>query len=223
MNCMEHLLRVELNRDWLTLILIGALAFLGILRYWFPKRMSELLLLPLNDKYFALEGRQKGFIHPFNISMLVIQLVAFGVLLSGLKRVDHAQSLSLQFHEFTYGVFLVSVYLSIRYTLDWGIGYIFNCQKVLAAYRYQRFSFHHLISIGILILLATLFFSRLPWAIILVILSITLIFTLGATIIYSVRRNSTTIINNFLYFILYICALEIAPYVLLYQTAMTWG
>ena len=221
MNCMEHLLLVELNRDWLTLMLIGALAFLGILRYWFPKRMSELLLLPLNDKYFALEGRQKGFIHPFNISMLVIQLVAFGILLSGLKRFDHAQSLSLQFHEFTNGVFLVSVYLSIRYTLDWGIGYIFNCQKVLAAYRYQRLSFHHLISIGILILLAFLFFSRLPWAIILGILSITLIFTLGATIIYSVRRNSTTIINNFLYFILYICALEIAPYVLLYQTAMT--
>jgi ABC-type dipeptide/oligopeptide/nickel transport system permease component len=69
--------------------------------------------------------------------------------------------------------------------------------------------------------LAFLFFSRLPWAIILGILSITLIFTLGATIIYSVRRNSTTIIKNFLYFILYICALEIAPYVLLYQAAMT--
>ena len=40
MNCMEHLLRVELNRDWLTLMLIGALALLGVLRYWFPKRMS---------------------------------------------------------------------------------------------------------------------------------------------------------------------------------------
>lgn len=221
MNCMEHLLRVELNRDWLTLMLIGALALLGVLRYWFPKRMSELLLLPVNDKYFALEGRQKALIHPFNISMLVIQLVTFGIMFSGLKGMGHSPHHSLQFNEFTTGVFFISLYLIMRYALDWCIGYVFNCQKVLAAYRYQRLSFHHLISIGILFFLATLFFSRLPWAILWDILSIVLIFPLVATLIYSVRRNSTTIIKNFFYFILYICALEIAPYVLLYQAAMT--
>jgi len=221
MNCMEHLLREELNRDWLTLMLIGAIVVMGILRYWFPKRMGELLLLPINDKYFALEGRQKTLLHPFNVSMLLLQLIAFGLLLSGLKSMDNSESLNLQFKEFTGGVLLISLYLSIRYSLDWCIGFVFNCQKVLATYRYQRLSFHHLISIAMILLMATLFFTRLPMEIIWGFVSLVLIFTLVATVIYSVRRNSATIMNNFLYFILYLCALEIAPYVMLYQAAMT--
>lgn len=218
---MEHLLREELNRDWLTLMLIGAIVVMGILRYWFPKRMGELLLLPINDKYFALEGRQKTLLHPFNVSMLLLQLIAFGLLLSGLKSMDNSESLNLQFKEFTGGVLLISLYLSIRYSLDWCIGFVFNCQKVLATYRYQRLSFHHLISIAMILLMATLFFTRLPMEIIWGFVSLVLIFTLVATVIYSVRRNSATIMNNFLYFILYLCALEIAPYVMLYQAAMT--
>ena len=221
MNCMEHLLREELNRDWLTLMLIGAIVVMGVLRYWFPKRMGELLLLPINDKYFALEGRQKTLLHPFNVSMLLLQLIAFGLLLSGLKSMDNSESLNLQFKEFTGVVFLISLYLSIRYSLDWCIGFVFNCQKVLATYRYQRLSFHHLISIAMILLIATLFFTRLPMEIIWGFVSLVLIFTLVATVIYSVRRNSATIMNNFLYFILYLCALEIAPYVMLYQAAMT--
>ena len=221
MNCMEHLLREELNRDWLTLMLIGAIVVMGILRYWFPRRMGELLLLPINDKYFALEGRQKTLLHPFNVSMLLLQLIAFGLLLSGLKSMDNSESLNLQFKEFTGGVLLISLYLSIRYSLDWCIGFVFNCQKVLATYRYQRLSFHHLISIAMILLMATLFFTRLPMEIIWGFVSLVLIFTLVATVIYSVRRNSATIMNNFLYFILYLCALEIAPYVMLYQAAMT--
>lgn len=221
MNCMEHLLRDELNRDWLTLMLIGAIVVMGVLRYWFPKRMGELLLLPINDKYFALEGRQKTLLHPFNVSMLLLQLIAFGLLLSGLKSMDNSESLNLQFKEFTGGVFLISLYLSIRYSLDWCIGFVFNCQKVLATYRYQRLSFHHLISIAMILLMATLFFTRLPMEIIWGFVSLVFIFTLVATVIYSVRRNSATIMNNFLYFILYLCALEIAPYVMLYQAAMT--
>ena len=161
------------------------------------------------------------FLIAFNVSMLLLQLIAFGMLLSGLKSMDNSESLNLQFKEFTGGVLLISLYLSIRYSLDWCIGFVFNCQKVLATYRYQRLSFHHLISIAMILLMATLFFTRLPMEIIWGFVSLVLIFTLVATVIYSVRRNSATIMNNFLYFILYLCALEIAPYVMLYQAAMT--
>ena len=61
MICMEHLLRPDFNRDWLSLILISSIAILAVLRYAFPRRTSELFRLPFNDKYFALEGRQKDF------------------------------------------------------------------------------------------------------------------------------------------------------------------
>lgn len=220
MNCMEHLLRTDLNRDWLSLLLIGALVLLGILRYRFPRRMVELMLLPINDKYFALEGRQKGLGHPFNVAMLAIQITAFGLLLASIQMTNGPDPFSLNVDLFLRAVIMVGLYLVFRYALDWCVGYIFKCQKLLAAYRYQRLSFHNLISLVLLFLFAIVFFSRASIQTISPVMMILVVFALMATIIYSLRRNYTTLISNFLYFILYICALEIAPYALLYQAAM---
>jgi len=229
MNCMEHLLRADLNRDWLSLMLIGAIVLLGILRYRFPKRMVELMLLPINDRYFALEGRQKGLGHPFNIVMLGVQIMAFGLFL-GLVKMTQDNSYanitsnlwleSIHFKVFFKAMMTFGLYLFLRYSLDWGVGYIFNCQKLLSVYRYERLSFHHLLALVVLIFLTIVFFSRISFALITPVILILVVFGLLMTLIYSLRRNSTTLFTNFLYFILYICALEIAPYALLYQAAM---
>jgi hypothetical protein len=217
---MEHLLKADLNRDWLLLMLIGALLVLGLLRYRFPRRMAELMLLPINDKYFALEGRQKGIGHPFNLAMLGVQITAFGLLLAALKMTRSATPELLNFALFIKGILVISLYLILRYSLDWVVGYIFNCQKILSEYRYQRLSFHHLIALALLFLLTIMFFSALSFQTLTPVILFGVIFALFTTVIYSVRRNSATLITNFLYFILYICALEIAPYALLYQAAM---
>lgn len=217
---MEHLLKADLNRDWLLLMLIGALLVLGLLRYRFPRRMAELMLLPINDKYFALEGRQKGIGHPFNLAMLGVQITAFGLLLAAIKMTRSATPELLNFALFIKGVLVISLYLILRYSLDWAVGYIFNCQKILSEYRYQRLSFHHLIALALLFLLTIMFFSALSFQTLTPVILFGVIFALFTTVIYSVRRNSATLITNFLYFILYICALEIAPYALLYQAAM---
>lgn len=220
MNCMEHLLRADLNRDWLSLLLIAAFVILGILRNRFPRRMVELMLLPINDKYFTLEGRQKGIGHPFNLVMLVIQITAFGLLLAALKMIERPAVESIDYEVFFSAILTVSIYLILRYSMDWAVGYIFNCQKLLSVYRYQRLSFHHLISLVLLFLFTTAYFSRISFEMITPVFLTGVIFGLLVTLFYSVRRNSTTLITNFLYFILYICALEIAPYALLYQAAM---
>lgn len=217
---MEHLLRADLNRDWLSLLLIAAFVILGILRNRFPRRMVELMLLPINDKYFTLEGRQKGIGHPFNLVMLVIQITAFGLLLAALKMIERPAVESIDYEVFFSAILTVSIYLILRYSMDWAVGYIFNCQKLLSVYRYQRLSFHHLISLVLLFLFTTAYFSRISFEMITPVFLTGVIFGLLVTLFYSVRRNSTTLITNFLYFILYICALEIAPYALLYQAAM---
>ena len=217
---MEHLLRADLNRDWLSLLLIGAFVILGILRYRFPRRMVELMLLPINDKYFTLEGRQKGLGHPFNLVILVIQIITFGLILAALIMIERSSIESIDYEVFLSAILMVSIYLILRYSLDWAVGYIFNCQKILSVYRYQRLSFHHLISLVLLFLFTAAYFSRTSFEMITPVFLTGFIFGLLVTLFYSVRRNSTTLITNFFYFILYICALEIAPYALLYQAAM---
>jgi hypothetical protein len=223
MICMEHLLRPDFNRDWLSLILISSIAILALLRYAFPRRTSELFLLPFNDKYFALEGRQKGFRHPFNGVMLMLQILAFGLFLTLTISPPNEVISALNPETFMRTSRLVLIYVLLRYGLDWIMGEVLDCQPLLNQYRYERFSYHHLISVLFIASFAIAFFA-LP-SIHLMTPVFIFLFLLGLvlTLIYSIRRNSVILFRNFLYFILYICALEIAPYVLLYTVARGYG
>jgi len=224
MICMEHLLRPDFNRDWLSLILISSLAILALLRYAFPKRTSELFLLPFNDKYFALEGRQKAFRHPFNGVMLILQILAFGLFLTlTISSPPNEVISSLNPETFIRTSQLVLIYILLRYGLDWIMGEVLDCQSLLNQYRYERLSYHHSISLLFIASFAIAFFA-LP-SIHLMTPVFVFLFLLGLllTLIYSIRRNSVILFRNFLYFILYICALEIAPYVLLYTLAQGYG
>lgn len=224
MICMEHLLRPDFNRDWLSLILISSLAILALLRYAFPKRTSELFLLPFNDKYFALEGRQKAFRHPFNGVMLMLQILAFGLFLTlTISSPPNEVISSLNPETFIRTSQLVLIYILLRYGLDWIMGEVLDCQSLLNQYRYERLSYHHSISLLFIASFAIAFFA-LP-SIHLMTPVFVFLFLLGLllTLIYSIRRNSVILFRNFLYFILYICALEIAPYVLLYTLAQGYG
>ena len=217
---MDYLLRTEFDRDWLLIVLTGLMVMIAALRYWFPKRMKELLLLPINDKYFALEGRQRAMAHPFNILMFLIQIMGFGLLIALIIDANHRGTGMLSIGLFVKSILVFGIYMILRYTLDWCLGYFLNCQNILSSYRYQRLSFQHLMALILLLVLSVAFFGRLNMAVVLPLTTSAVIFGLCATIIYSIRRNSSLLGRQFFYFILYLCALEIAPYALLYQAAM---
>ncbi len=219
MNCMEHVLRPDLNRDWLSLILIGSFVIMALIHYNFPKRISELFLLLFNDKYFALNGYKKGIGHPFHIVMIFLQILAFGLFLTVINIDPNLIDDKIEAMALIRMSILVTIYMFMRYGFDWLIGEIFNCQSLLKQYRYERLSYHHLMAILFIILFAALFFVLPSVNQFAPIFKILFLLGLILTLIYSVRRNSITLFRNFLYFILYICALEIAPYALLYQVA----
>ena len=67
--------------SWITFLLVGLYLLLAFLRHKYPKRFTELLLLPINDKYFALEGRFPDVKHPFNGAFFVCQIAAFSLVI----------------------------------------------------------------------------------------------------------------------------------------------
>jgi hypothetical protein len=121
---------------------------------------------------------------------------------------------------FLNAISIVIIYLVSRYALDWCIGHIFNCRETLAIYRFERLSFNHLISIAILIIFMFLYFGRLEIGVLSYIIIGFFLMTTFTSLIFSIRRNYKVVTTNFLYFILYLCALEIAPYAILYRVTM---
>ncbi len=220
MNYMDHLLRASFDRDWLSLMLMGTLACIAILRYFFPRRMSELILLPLNDRYFSIEPHQRGYLNPFNTVLLGLQIIAFGLVLSTIMSPYDPRVTAIDIGAFLNAISIVIIYLVSRYALDWCIGHIFNCRETLAIYRFERLSFNHLISIAILIIFMFLYFGRLEIGVLSYIIIGFFLMTTFTSLIFSIRRNYKVVTTNFLYFILYLCALEIAPYAILYRVTM---
>ena len=207
--------------SWITIVLVALFLLLAFLRQKYPRRFAELIVLPINDKYFALEGRFPDAKHPFNILLLFCQIMAFSLALYLWGRdtgapYDHGHSWS-----YTQVLLTISSFLVLRYALGFITSKVLKLESILAPYRYERMSYHHVISLILLIFITIIeyfpgdtsgVFTWLPWYLLLA-------FTLAT--ISSVRRNSMYLFKNSFYFILYLCALEIAPYVLLFEVLKT--
>ena len=126
---MEYLLRTEFERDWLLIVLTGLMVMIAGLRYWFPKRMKEMLLLPINDKYFALEGRQRAMAHPFNILMFLIQIMGFGLLIALIIDANHRGTGMLSIGLFVKSNLVFGIYMILRLRFGLVFGLFFELPK----------------------------------------------------------------------------------------------
>ena len=203
--------------SWITFLLVGLYLLLAFLRHKYPKRFTELLLLPINDKYFALEGRFPDVKHPFNGAFFVCQIAAFSLVIYLWRLQIHAGATDPPSTSYYNIVLIIACFLVLRYLLGFITSKALKLESILAAYRYERMSYHHIIALGLLLFITMLqfapidrdaFFYILPWLI---------IPTISFAAITSISRNSTYLIKNFFYFILYLCALELAPYILLFE------
>jgi len=97
------------------------------------------------------------------------------------------------------------------------IGSLFEIDQLIDNYIFQKISYKNYIGLLLLPINALLIFSVTPSRqIIFLVLSILLIISVIG-LITSFKSHQSLIKKNFFYFILYLCALEIAPYIILYK------
>ena len=97
------------------------------------------------------------------------------------------------------------------------IGIIFNIENIIHQYVHQKLSYRNLMSVLFLIMLFIVaYVTPINKDITLVFCLITVVIN-AIALFYSYKTNGKLIITNFFYFILYLCALEISPYVILYM------
>ena len=110
-------------------------------------------------------------------------------------------------------IFTASVLFKILVEL--GVGYLFDLQKLFHSYVFQQVSSLNFLGIVLLLLNSILIYGVPNNRFLLIfILSISgLILLIG--MFKSIKLYQKLLINNLFYFILYLCALEIGPYIIL--------
>jgi len=209
-------LRLVENKDWIILIFVGVFILLAIVKTKFPRRFQEFMLLPITNKYFSVEGKSSEVTHPFSLLLFIVQAVSLSlficiVLTLGTGNFKNTPILFLQV--FT-GYTLI---ILAKYYVEKLVAHVFDIEKLVQDYLYEKLSYINLLSLIVFIANLIFFFIYFPDGTTINFVIAGFVFLYVIALISSIKKNTTLILRNFLYFILYLCALEFAPYVILYK------
>ncbi|WP_418888298.1 DUF4271 domain-containing protein [Maribacter arcticus] len=178
-------------------------------------RFFSFIILPFNSKYLTMYTKKEKLFNWFNILLSVFQIINTTLFIFFIWRVY--MPLSQVKNPFIFPLLLAGVFLflSAKTMAQLFNGFIFNSYSIFNELVFKKLTYLNYSSFALFIaniLLAYVFINSK------IIISIALILFLVINIIgwVTVLRNYQNFISSyFFYFILYLCALEIAPLVIM--------
>ncbi len=212
---MEPIQRTLDSIDWITVVLFSSLIFIVIVKSMFYNRFMDFIVLPFNNRYIFIYNKKDKLLNWFQIFITIFQVCNFSLFIylafNILSQSDYSSSISFYF--IILG--LLFLFMLIKISLQLGNGYIFNSNKVISAFIFKKLTYLNYSSILMFIANVMLCYV-FKGSKIVVYLSIFLILLVNVIGWVTALRNHQKFLRaNFSYFILYLCTLEIAPFVII--------
>ena len=207
--------RIIENKDWATLLFVLTFAVVAMTKSAYETRFSEFSKLIFSDKYAKIYRDNSHMKNSFTVGLFFVQIVSFAfVILLTMNVFGHASKtewvLFIQI-----ATFLLYFILG-KYLIEKIVATSFNIDEFVELFNLQKVTYRTYIGVLILPINAVLFYyDNIPQIIPLAIIGISLCISVYSYFI-SIKTYQNVIIGKLFYFILYLCALEIAPYYFLY-------
>ncbi|WP_151892535.1 DUF4271 domain-containing protein [Patiriisocius marinistellae] len=214
---MEYADRLITSDNWITLVIMSCIALYTFAKYLYPNRFQEFIRLPLSNKYFLVHGKVDTIIHPFNIILFVAQLLSVSLVIYFFLLWQIPEKVIVNKWIYVQICTLYSVFVFVKFAIEKIIGNILNLESLINSYLYQKLSYRNILGLlFFFIAVISAYFTPLNG------ISFTIFFVLilvlnGIALFSSYKTHGKIILTNFFYFILYLCALEISPYIILYK------
>ena len=210
---MQNIHRTIESLDWITFILVGCVILVTVLRVVYPKRFDDFIKLPISNNYFLTKGKFEELKHPFSVLFFLIQVLTLSLFIF-LFFLEKRELSATIFIKITLASF---TFILIKTCIEKLIGSIFDIETIINNYIFTKLSYRNFISLFLIVLNFIFYFSIEPTMLLLFIFS-GFIVVLNLFILFINYKNYRSLIfSNFFYFLLYICALEISPYLILYK------
>ncbi|SHL50630.1 DUF4271 domain-containing protein [Flavobacterium xanthum] len=207
--------RITDSKDWATVLFVLSFAIVAITKSVFENRFGDFANLLFSNKYTKVYRDSAHLKSGFTLGLFFVQVISLAffiqILLSYFGYASKTDWL-LYIQIFTFLVFFI---LS-KYLIEKIIATSFNIEEFMEQFNLQKVTYRTYIGLFILPFNIILFyydsFSRnIPLVIIAIILVINVL-----TYLISIKNYQNLIFGKLFYFILYLCALEIAPYYFMY-------
>ena len=210
---MQNIHRTIESLDWITFILVGCVILVTVLRVVYPKRFDDFIKLPISNNYFLTKGKFEELKHPFSMLFFLIQVLTLSLFIY-LFFLEKGTFGAMIFIKIVLASFS---FILIKTGIEKLIGSIFDIETIINKYIFTKLSYRNFISLSLIALNFIFYFSIEPNIELLFIFS-GFIILLNLFILFINYKNYRSLIfSNFFYFLLYICALEISPYLILYK------
>ncbi|MBT8221730.1 MAG: DUF4271 domain-containing protein [Eudoraea sp.] len=212
---MEPVYRTIISNDWVTLVILISLVLLVIAKILFASRFMTFIILPFNSKYIFMYNKKDRLIHGFHLFMTAFQILNFSLYLYWILNILAGPSSNQSPLFFLMILGLLLGFILLKIILQLGNAVVFDNYKTISEFIFKKLSYLNYSS-GIMFISNVIFAYINPESLAIVYLSLFLILTVNMIGWFTLIKSRQKFITAyFFYFILYLCALEIAPFVII--------
>ncbi|WP_235817951.1 DUF4271 domain-containing protein [Formosa haliotis] len=182
----------------------------------FTNRFNDFSAILGNSKYLNIYSRDQKFFDKFDALLFTNFVISTAIFICICYRVLHSD-LRLDPNSMLKIIFSIGVFLIIKVLFERLIASLFNMDEVIDHYIFQKTSYTNFFGMLLIPVNALLIYSITPSKLLLYFILSFLLILLVISLGTSLKRYQNLIKSNLFYFILYLCTLEIAPYVILYK------
>ena len=214
------MIRDAASNELFTILLVVGLVIIATAKLIAPKRFGDFIYVVGNFKYLKIYSREQKFFDKFDALLFVNLILSASVFCFIIYQfVTDSKAVSINFmFKLTFGI---GLFILIKVLVERLVGSLFEIDKLVDAYLFQKISYKNYLGLLLLPINALLIFNLKPSLTVVCIVIGLLLLVNVIGVITSFKTHLSIIKNNLFYFILYLCALEIAPYVILYKVFIT--
>ena len=210
------MIRYVISNDGYVISSLLSLLIILIVKKINRRRFSDLIRLFANSNYLRIYLKEHRFLDVFDFILFlnfIINCTTYAYILYG----SFINLIEINTNKFATISIAFTIFLVLKLILKLITGYLFDLYKTISILIFQQVSTVNFIGIMLLPINLLLVFGLnfdIRWIIISTVLIAT---TILIGMLKTIQTNLNFVLSNFLYFILYICTLEIGPYVIIYD------
>ncbi|RSK41838.1 DUF4271 domain-containing protein [Mangrovimonas spongiae] len=215
------MIRQVVTYDIFTVLIVIGLLLVALSKVFFERRFKDFTYVFINSTYLKVYEKDQRFFDLFDgllFTNLVLGLTTFCCI---------ALNYFNDTFEISYNIVLkliigIAIFFIFKTLLERLIASLFEIDNILDAYLFQKISYKNFLGLLLIPINIILLFGITPsrYAIYITIIILLLVNVVGLVTTY--KSNQNLIKQNMFYFILYLCTLEIGPFLILYKTIIDY-
>lgn len=213
---MQALEKIVINTNWISIILVFLFAIIAVLKIIDGDKLKGYVFALFNKGFIQDEVEENTSFFSSFYSLLFIFSSVVLALVTSLLVAETNKNTSFSLSSFFLILGIIWSYFTIKSLLEIGVIRLFFIKKEVRFYVVSKFGYLYSISFFLIILFVLFRFGPLNFS-----------FFIAATLglfflkfVFQVVNNKNLVFGKLFYFILYLCAFEIAPLLIMFKLVL---